>query len=86
MVRQLLQITGNTVIAACRTPTNATALQSLANGASGKLHIVKMDTSDENSIEEAVTSVKEIVGDGGIDYLINNAALVSMRLLTFHRI
>ena len=60
MVRQLLQISGNTVIAACRTPSNATALQSLADGASGKLHIVKMDTSDENSIEETVTSVKEI--------------------------
>ena len=86
MVRQVIQTPGNTVIATCRTPANATALQSLADGASGKLHVIKMDTSDENSIEEAVTSVKEIVGDSGIDYLINNAALVSRRLLTFYRI
>lgn len=78
MVRQLLQSSENTVIAACRNPGKASALQSLKNDAQDALHIVEIDTSDEGSIESSAAQVQGILGDGGIDYLINNAGLVSV--------
>ncbi|KAK7685390.1 hypothetical protein QCA50_011253 [Cerrena zonata] len=77
IVRQLLQSPTNTVIAACRAPEKASSLQSLKNDAKGFLHVLEMDTSNEESIEASATRLKDILGvKGGVDYLINNAGLL----------
>lgn len=53
-------------------------MQSLKNDAKGLLHVLEMDTSNEESIEASATRLKDILGvEGGVDYLINNAGLVS---------
>lgn len=49
-VRQLLQRPGQTVIAACRRPAEATQLQQLQQQ-SPNLHLVQLDCTDEGSIE-----------------------------------
>ncbi|EMD39458.1 hypothetical protein CERSUDRAFT_121736 [Gelatoporia subvermispora B] len=75
LVRQLLTDSVNIIIATCRNPQGATALHNLQNAAKGELHIVRLDITDEDSINNSVGEVKEIVGDRGIDYLVNNAAV-----------
>ena len=52
-------------------------LQKLQDNAKGALRIVRLDVTDENSIWNSANEVEQIVGDGGIDYLVNNAAVVS---------
>ncbi|CAL1698717.1 unnamed protein product [Somion occarium] len=75
MVRQLLQSSSNTIIAACRTPDNAAVLKSLHTDAKGTLHVIQIDTADEASIRASSTIVKTILGERGLDYLISNAAI-----------
>lgn len=77
LVRQLLSSPSNVVIAACRSPTKAIELQKLSEDAKGRLHLVALEASDKKSIGEAAQEVGGIVGDKGVDYLINNAAIVS---------
>ena len=79
MTRQLLESPTNTVIAACRNPSKADALRTFAGVANGKLHIVALDVLDRESIRKCAEEVAEIVGDKGIDYLVNNAGVVSRR-------
>jgi NADP-dependent 3-hydroxy acid dehydrogenase YdfG len=50
----------------------------------GRVHIIPLDVTDEASIKEAATkigdkleSVGSIPGNAGLDYLIQNAAVVS---------
>ncbi|KAI0696967.1 NAD-P-binding protein [Cerioporus squamosus] len=76
MVKQLLQSPSNTVVAACRNPAKAADLQQLAETAGGKLHVVALDVADKASIKQAAKEVAGIVGEKGIDYLINNAGIV----------
>ncbi|OCH93967.1 NAD-P-binding protein [Obba rivulosa] len=78
LVRQLLEDPSNVVIAACRNPDGATALQALreSDTAKGELHVVGLDVSDETSIRGSVKAVEQILGEGrGLDYLVNNAAV-----------
>ena len=77
LVRQLLSSPSNVVIAACRSPTKAIELQKLSEDAKGRLHLVALEVSDKKSIGEAAQEVGGIVGDKGVDYLINNAGIVS---------
>ncbi|KAI0718148.1 NAD-P-binding protein [Cerioporus squamosus] len=77
MTRQLLSSPTNTVIAACRNPSKAEALRALAGSAKGKLHIVTLDVLDRESIRKCSEEVATIVGDKGIDYLVNNAGVAS---------
>jgi NAD(P)-dependent dehydrogenase (short-subunit alcohol dehydrogenase family) len=37
---------------------------------------VQLDVSDEQAIHNIAEPVKKILGDSGLDYLINNAAVV----------
>ncbi|RDX45210.1 NAD-P-binding protein [Lentinus brumalis] len=74
MTRQLLRTPANTVIAACRNPSKADALRSLANG---KLHVVALDVVDRESVRKCAEEVTALVGDKGIDYLVNNAGVAS---------
>ncbi|CCM06007.1 uncharacterized protein FIBRA_08250 [Fibroporia radiculosa] len=75
ITRQLSTSSSNVVIATCRNPEGATALQALKGDAKGEMHIVKLDIVSEASIRESVPLVGKILGDRGLDYLYNNAAI-----------
>jgi NAD(P)-dependent dehydrogenase (short-subunit alcohol dehydrogenase family) len=46
-VRQLVENKDNIVIAACRTPSNASKLNALKSSAQSQLHVLQLDISDE---------------------------------------
>ncbi|KAI0375982.1 C-factor [Pilatotrama ljubarskyi] len=75
MTRQLLADPSNIVVAACRNPDKATALHVLKDSAKGTLHVVALDVSDEASIQNSFKAVEQALGDKGLDYLYNNAAI-----------
>ncbi|KAI0667316.1 NAD-P-binding protein [Trametes maxima] len=75
IVRQLLASPSNLVVAACRSPENATALRDMRNAAKGTLHVIQLDVSDFDSIRASSKSLQPILGDTGLDYLISNAAI-----------
>lgn len=76
IVRQLSSNPENLIIAACRAPDTATALKEVGDQAKGSVYVVKVDISNETSIKGVAQEAKEILGDKGLDYLINNAAVV----------
>ncbi|KAI0353985.1 NAD-P-binding protein [Trametes cingulata] len=75
LVRQLLESSDNLVVATCRTPEKATALNNLKSSAKGTLHIIKIDVSDFDSIRASAKQLEPILGEIGLDYLINNAGI-----------
>ena len=77
-VKQLIASPLNIVIATCRNPENATSLKALQADAKGTLHIAQIDVSDENSIRDSVKNLGGILEETGLDYLVNNAAEVSL--------
>ena len=77
LVRQLVSSSDNLVVAACRSPEKATALHALKSTSKGQLHLVQMDTGDFDSIRASFGQVEPILGEIGLDYLINNAGVVS---------
>ncbi|KAL1946099.1 hypothetical protein VTO73DRAFT_15226 [Trametes versicolor] len=81
IVRQLLSSPTNVVVAAARTPEKATALKDLQKTAKGTLHVIKLDVSDFESIRASAKDLLAILGDNGLDYLINNAAVVALPCL-----
>ena len=69
---------GDNVIAACRTPTAASALAEIAEKM-GSIEIIALDVADEASVQALNTSV-----DGrNIDILINNAGVSGRSAATF---
>ena len=76
MAIQLLSCSTNVVIATARNPSRATSLNALRLQNKTRLHIVQLDVSDEDSIQKCASSVDEILGERGLDYLVNNAGLV----------
>ncbi len=77
LTKQLLQSPSNVVLATCRNPSKADALQALTASSGGRLHVLPLDVNDADSIKSAAQAAEKIVGDKGIDYLINNAGIVS---------
>jgi hypothetical protein len=77
LVRQLLSQPSNLVVASCRNPDSASDLKGLDTTAKGKLHVVQLDVADEESISAIAAKVQQIVGDHGLDFVVNNAAIVS---------
>ncbi|KAH9931045.1 NAD(P)-binding protein [Amylocystis lapponica] len=75
LVRQLLTDPANFIIATCRNPDGATALKALASSAKGTLHVFPLDIASEASIRASVDPVGKLLGDKGLDYLYNNAAI-----------
>ncbi|KAI0715867.1 NAD(P)-binding protein [Cerioporus squamosus] len=75
LVRQLLSSPSNIVIAACRNPSKASELQSLSESTQGRLHLVALDVSSKESINNAAREVAGMTGEKGVDYLINNAGI-----------
>jgi NAD(P)-dependent dehydrogenase (short-subunit alcohol dehydrogenase family) len=62
---------GDAVLACCRDPQSADALNALARQSDGHVTVHAMDVADENSIRAAAKAI----GDCPIDILINNAGI-----------
>lgn len=73
------------MIATCRNPDGATALKSLLDGAKGKLHIAQIDVADAASIRASVGVIEKFLDNVGLDYLINNAAIVCVSIQSLVR-
>ncbi|KAM7002479.1 C-signal [Tautogolabrus adspersus] len=63
-----------TIIATARNPTASTDLQELSKTYPG-VHIVTLDVDSEQSVSSALQEVASIVGNEGLNCLINNAAI-----------
>jgi NAD(P)-dependent dehydrogenase (short-subunit alcohol dehydrogenase family) len=75
-VRQLLA-RGDRVIAACRQPGKATALNALGGEHPGRLHVLPLDVASEKSRSELVRELPLVLGeDECIDLLLNNAGVL----------
>lgn len=83
IVTKLASDPSNIVIASCRDPERATQLRELASSSEGTLHVIQLDTSDESSILAVEGKVTEILGAKGLDYLVQNAAIVCPSVFTF---
>ncbi|KAH9930408.1 NAD(P)-binding protein [Epithele typhae] len=79
MVSQLLQSPFNVVIGACRTPANANALNTLAGASQNRLHVLALDITDAATITAAAAQSEALVGNAGVDHLVNNAAVLKAR-------
>lgn len=79
--RQLL-VRGDHVIAACRHPGKATALNALAGEHPGRLHLVPLDVADAKSRAGLVRELPLVLGEGDdgapgkLDLLVNNAGVL----------
>ena len=77
-VRQLLA-RGHRVVATCRHPGRATALNALAGEHPGRLRVLPLDVSDARSRAELVRELPLLAGDDGpvrLDLLVNNAGVL----------
>ncbi|KAI9061964.1 NAD-P-binding protein [Trametes sanguinea] len=77
LVRQLLSSSQNIIVAACRNPEKATTLHRLQDSSRGRLHIVQLDVSDFDSVRASAKQLEPILGKIGLDYLINNAGILT---------
>ncbi|KAH9852412.1 NAD-P-binding protein [Lenzites betulinus] len=77
LVRQLLESPSNIVVAACRNPEKATALSDLGKTSKGTLHVVQIDVGDFASVQASAPTLEKILGETGLDYLINNAGIAT---------
>jgi len=77
-VRQLLaRQTGGKVIACCRHPGKATALNTLAGEHPGHLHVMPLDVADPKSHLALAHELPLVLGDRGqLDLLVNNAGVL----------
>jgi NAD(P)-dependent dehydrogenase (short-subunit alcohol dehydrogenase family) len=73
LTRQLLA-RGERVLATCRQPVQAAALQDLRNQFGDRLLILPLDVSDDISVRAAKTAVNNVVDR--LDMLINNAGIL----------
>ena len=74
--RQLLA-RGEHVIAACRHPGKATALNALAGEHPGRLHVLPLDVASARSRAELVRELPLVLGDDArLDWLVNNAGVL----------
>ena len=75
-VRQLLA-RGDRVVATCRHPGKATALNALAGEHPGRLHVLPLDVADPRAIAELVRELALLDDDGArIDLLVNGAGVL----------
>ena len=79
-VRQLLAA-GSHVVAACRHPGKATALNLLAGEHPGRLHVLPLDVAEPKSHAELARELPLVLGEGDdgasrLDLLVNNAGVL----------
>ena len=75
-VRQLLARGGH-VVATCRHPGKATALNTLVGEHPGRLHVLPLDVASEKSRAELVRELPLVLGDDGrLELLVNNAGVL----------
>ena len=75
-VRQLLAA-GSHVVATCRHPGRATALNTLAGEHPGRLHVLPLDVATPKSQDELARALPLVLGeDGRLDLLVNNAGVL----------
>ncbi|CAI2350010.1 unnamed protein product [Caenorhabditis sp. 36 PRJEB53466] len=76
LVRHLLKVSGvETLIAGARNIDGAAELQALAKE-DPRLHLLAVDVSDDESLQNSVRTVGQIVGTRGLNLLINNAGVI----------
>ena len=74
--RQLLGA-GDHVVAACRHPGKATALNTLAGEHPGRLHVLPLDVASARSRAELVRELPLVLGDDArLEWLVNNAGVL----------
>lgn len=74
-VRQLLA-RGDRVIATCRHPARATALNRLAGQHPGHLHILPLDVTEPRSHNAMIGELHLVLGDALLGLLVNNAGVL----------
>lgn len=68
---------GDHVVAACREPGRATALNALAGEHPGRLHVLPLDVADARSRAAFAAELPLVLGEAGrIDLLLNNAGVL----------
>lgn len=85
-VRTLAKDPNNVIIATCRNPASAHALNAIVKeNQAGEVYVIRLDVEDENSIKEAAVEAGRILTAKGLglDYLLNNAGIVSPALILF---
>lgn len=55
---------------------NSPQLSEIVDSSSGRVELVKLDVTNQSSIQEAVKSVEGKLQGKGLDYLINNAGVL----------
>ncbi|XP_033647723.1 C-factor-like [Asterias rubens] len=77
-VRQLLNLAKppEHVFACCRSPENAADLQTIASN-NPAVKVLKLDVANKLTYKDTVHDVEQIVGDQGLNLLINNAGIIS---------
>ncbi|XP_005111460.1 C-factor [Aplysia californica] len=77
LIRQILALpkAPEVIIATCRNPSSAADLQALAK-ANPSVNVVKLDVEKDEDIVSAVKETKSILGDRGLNLLINNAGIL----------
>ncbi|ULT95949.1 hypothetical protein L3Y34_004542 [Caenorhabditis briggsae] len=76
IVKELLKVPGiETINAGARNVETAKELQSFSQ-ADSRLHLISVDVSEDESLENSVKQVEGLVGDRGLNLLINNAGIL----------
>lgn len=75
LVRELLA-RGDRVVAACRQPGKATALNALAGEHPGRLHVLPLDVAEPKSHAELARELPLVLGGERIGLLVNNAGVL----------
>ncbi|WP_240125491.1 SDR family oxidoreductase [Thermomonas alba] len=75
LTRQLLA-QGAHVVATCRHPGKATALNALGGAHPGRVHVLPLDVGSESSRAELVRELPLVLGEARLDLLLNNAGVL----------
>lgn len=70
------------IIAACRKPQDAKELQNIAKN-NKHVHVIQLDTTKFDTFDKVVQEVENIVGNEGLNCLINNAG-INLNLATIN--
>lgn len=68
---------GHEVIALVRDPFKGGGLTQAKKDFPGKVHVLKGDVTSSEDIENVYVEIEELLGDSGIDVLVNNAGIMT---------